>query len=152
MNKNQIVTHDFSNPDSRQKYESSWADEPKMRDIYENCWQCGGCAFYAPFNSDWGLCCHDKSRHHMETVFEHFSCPSIVNQGWEEHSFIDFDEYPRAKQILKLRFELPETLYRLAKKLAEQQGEDVDMFISFKLFKLLEKMIEDETPDEPAES
>ncbi len=93
MNENSIITDRWSNNDSRRLYELQWSDEPKVREQYEEGQQCGGCSFFAPFNCDWGLCCHAASRHHLETVFEHFTCPAYVNEGWEAHSFseIDFD-------------------------------------------------------------
>ena len=89
MNLNKILTTTWSNPDSEQLYKSHWPDEPQVLQQYENGQQCGGCAFFAPFNCDWGLCCHAASRHHLETVFEHFTCPTFVNEGWGPHSFSD---------------------------------------------------------------
>ena len=91
MNKNQIITDRWSNEDSQKFYELQWPDEPKVREQYEQGQQCGGCAFFAPFNFDWGLCCYAASRHHLETVFEHFTCPVYIHEGWEAHSFSDFD-------------------------------------------------------------
>lgn len=87
LNTNQIVTQGWSNPTSYSLYSHGWPNEPHVRAAYEKGWQCGGCAFFAKFNSDYGLCCHSKSRHHLETVFEHFSCPVIVDESWESHSF-----------------------------------------------------------------
>lgn len=87
MNQNHIITDRWSNEDSRRVYESQWSNEPALRDQYFEGRQCGGCSFFAPFNFDWGLCCHAKSRHHLETVFEHFTCGSYVHEGWNTHSF-----------------------------------------------------------------
>jgi hypothetical protein len=87
-NTNVITTETWSNAESRRLYETRWPAEPELRWQYEEeCWQCGGCSFFAPFNYDWGLCCNPKSRHHLETVFEHFTCPSYVGEGWGPHSF-----------------------------------------------------------------
>jgi hypothetical protein len=87
MNKNQIITDRWSNDDSQRIYQSRWPNEPNVRAQYEEGQQCGGCSFFAPFNYDWGICCHSKSRHHLETVIEHFTCHAYVNEGWEAHSF-----------------------------------------------------------------
>jgi len=87
MNLNQIVTTNWSNPQSEQLYQLRWPDEPDVRTACEEGQQCGGCSFFAEFNADWGLCCHAQSRHFLETVFEHFVCPSHVNEGWGPHSF-----------------------------------------------------------------
>jgi hypothetical protein len=89
MNKNTIITDDWSNPASGKLYQDQWPDEPELGKKYEDGQQCGGCAFFAPFNSDWGLCCHSSSRHFRETVFEHFTCGNLVNEGWGPHSFME---------------------------------------------------------------
>ncbi len=89
MNRNIIVQGGWSDDDSRLRYESRWADEPDVLRRYEDGEQCGGCSFYARFDSDWGLCCHPRSRHHLETVFEHFTCPVQINEGWGAHSFTE---------------------------------------------------------------
>lgn len=86
-NRNVIVTREFSNADSERMYKSGWPDEPATRALYDDGLQCGGCSFYAKFDPDWGLCAHAASRHHLETVFEHFTCPAHVNEGWGPHSF-----------------------------------------------------------------
>jgi hypothetical protein len=93
MNQNQIITACWSNAISKNLYELRWPNEWQVHRQYENGEQCGGCSFFAPFNCDWGLCCHTKSRHHLETVFEHFTCPTHVNEGWNTHSFseVSFD-------------------------------------------------------------
>lgn len=87
MNQNQIITSNWSNPDSQARYLAQWPDEPEVRARYENAEQCGGCSFYSPFNGDWGLCCNLNSRHHLETVFEHFTCAVYEQEGWGPHSF-----------------------------------------------------------------
>ncbi len=84
---NRIVTTAWSNPESERLYSARWPDENSLLHQYENGGQCGGCSFFAEFNSDWGLCCHSKSRHHLETVFEHFTCPTYVHECWGPHSF-----------------------------------------------------------------
>lgn len=88
-NENRIVTARWSNVGSRQLYESGWSGEPVCQGFYDVGRQCGGCSFFAPFDSDWGLCAHAKSRHWLETVFEHFTCPAHVNEGWGPHSFTE---------------------------------------------------------------
>ena len=95
MNENRIVTAGFSNPDSERRYRNQWSDEPKLGAQYEEGGQCGGCAYFAPFNSDWGLCCNGESRHMTETVFEHFTCSALVDEGWGAHSF---SGSPRARR------------------------------------------------------
>lgn len=93
MNRNSIVTDRFSNPESEQLYHANWPDEPNIREQYENGGQCGGCSFFAPFNADFGLCAHPKSRHHLETVFEHFTCPAYIQEGWGPHSFSEDKDF-----------------------------------------------------------
>lgn len=87
MNKNVIIEEDFSNPESRRMYEMHWPNDHGLYKRYEDGEQCGGCSFFAPLNMDYGICCHSKSRHYKETVFEHFTCPVIINEGWGYHSF-----------------------------------------------------------------
>ena len=78
MNTNRVATDGFSNPESERLFKDMQGrDGP----------QCGGCSFFAPFNLDYGMCCHAGSRHFLETVFEHFSCPALVYEGWGAHSF-----------------------------------------------------------------
>ncbi len=94
MNANRIITDNWSNESSRQLYAAKWPDEPALRVACENGErQCGGCSFFAAFNADWGLCAHAQSRHHLETVFEHFACPSFVDEGWGPHSFTADPEF-----------------------------------------------------------
>jgi hypothetical protein len=92
-NRNVIVTNEFSNPASQQMYKAGWPVEPATKALYKDGSQCGGCSFFAKFNSDWGLCAHAGSRHHLETVFEHFTCPAHVNEGWGPHSFTTDPEF-----------------------------------------------------------
>ena len=89
MNTNQIITDSWSNKSSEQLYAQKWPGEPAVQAACANGDQCGGCSFFAAFNSDWGLCANPKSRHHLETVFEHFTCPGFVAEGWGPHSFTD---------------------------------------------------------------
>jgi hypothetical protein len=108
MNQNQIITDRWSNDGSQLLYETQWPDEPNVRQQYENGEQCGGCSFFAPFNYDWGLCCHAAARHHLETVFEHFTCPKFVNEGWEAHSFSEL-RLDEIFDTMDLRFNTGET-------------------------------------------
>jgi hypothetical protein len=87
MNANSIITDGWSDPHSAQLYQERWPNEPDCRDRHARGEQCGGCSFFAPLNSDWGLCAHPASRHRLETVFEHFTCPNHVPEGWGPHSF-----------------------------------------------------------------
>jgi hypothetical protein len=82
MNENRIVPNRFSNPESQNLYGGEWISN-----------QCGGCSFFAPFDDDWGLCCHKKSHHRFETVFEHFGCESYVDEGWGPHSFSENPDF-----------------------------------------------------------
>jgi hypothetical protein len=93
MNKNLVRTGNFSNSASETLYKEQWQEERQCREQYLTGLQCGGCSFFAPFNADWGLCCNEKSRHYLETIFEHFTCPSFVNEGWGPHSFTADREY-----------------------------------------------------------
>lgn len=86
-NENIVVRDTWSNARSETRYRAHWPGEPSVHAQYENGEQCGGCAFFAPFNSDWGLCCNDRSRHVTETIFEHFTCPAYDGEGWGAHSF-----------------------------------------------------------------
>jgi hypothetical protein len=92
MNSNRVTIDCWSDDDSRHLYELQWPNEPALQQQYFEGRQCGGCSFFAPFNFDWGLCCNAKSRHHLETVFEHFTCNSYVHEGWNTHSFSEFRE------------------------------------------------------------
>lgn len=87
MNANTIVTDRFSSADSKALYDLGWPTEPSLAEQHQNGRQCGGCTFFAPFNADYGLCCGRASRHFTETVFEHFTCPSQLDEGWGPHSF-----------------------------------------------------------------
>ena len=89
MNKNIIVFDAFSNEESAKKYSNKWPDDSVCLKLYRDGRQCGGCSFFAPWDQDWGLCCHKKSEHFTETVFEHFTCGNYVNEGWGPHSFTE---------------------------------------------------------------
>ncbi len=86
-NRNRIVTEGFSNSESEKRYRLMWAGEAAVLALYETGNQCGGCTFYAVFDSDWGLCCNARSRHHTETVFEHFTCANTDQESWGAHRF-----------------------------------------------------------------
>lgn len=88
-NRNRIRTDGWSNPASGARYRRDWPDEPRLSAQHQAGLQCGGCAFYAEFNDDYGLCCRRPSRHYLETVFEHFTCGAFVAEGWGPHSFSD---------------------------------------------------------------
>jgi len=93
-NRNVIVTDDWSNPASRTLYVAQWPDEPDCQIAYREGRQCGGCSFFAAFDREWGLCAHPQSRHWLETVFEHFTCPAQMPEGWGPHSFTaDLDSH-----------------------------------------------------------
>jgi hypothetical protein len=93
VNRNSIITDTWSDDASRHLYEAGWPDEPTLMRQYESGDQCGGCSFYAKFNSDYGLCCNPESHHGLETVFEHYTCPSFVREGWGPHSFTKVPEF-----------------------------------------------------------
>jgi hypothetical protein len=93
MNANKLLLDRFSNPDTAALYDARWPAEPHLAEQCRNGRQCGGCAFFAPLNKDWGLCCARSSRHFSETVFEHFTCPSQADEGWGPHSFTSDSEF-----------------------------------------------------------
>lgn len=78
MNSNIIKTDGFSNEDSEKLYHALWVNEPNVRRKYEKGFQCHFCRHFAALSNDWGLCCNARSRHSLETVFEHFTCPSFA--------------------------------------------------------------------------
>lgn len=89
MNTNHIAEGQFSNSASEALYRDDWKGEPRVKRLYEDGAQCGGCSYFAELNNDWGICCHRRGRHRLETVFEHFTCPAYVAEGWGPHSFSD---------------------------------------------------------------
>ncbi len=93
MNRNSIITDTWSNEASKLLFDSAWQEQSELKQQYEQGCQCGGCSFYAKFNEDFGLCCNRKSGHHLETVFEHFTCLRFVNEGWGAHSFTEDPEF-----------------------------------------------------------
>jgi hypothetical protein len=92
-NQNSLITNDWSNPDSKALYMSDWPNAPEYKERYQKGDQCGACSFYAKFNFDFGLCAFRKSPHYLETVFEHFTCPMFVDEGWGPHSFNQDSQY-----------------------------------------------------------
>ncbi len=93
MNENRIVTHNWSNKESEILMRNCWPDEPELcKQQSQGYGQCGGCSFFAKLNRDWGLCCHAKSRHHLETISEHFTCASYVGESWDAHSFSENED------------------------------------------------------------
>ena len=84
VNRNRIVTDGFSRRASEKLYRARWPDDPESRARYETGRACCSCAFYSDFNEDWGLCHYRRSRHYLETVFEHFTCPSYVDRARSE--------------------------------------------------------------------
>jgi hypothetical protein len=93
MNTNSVVTTGWSNFETKQLFASRWPDEPALLRQYKNRYRCGSCSFFGKLPSHWGLCCHPKSRHHLETVFEHFTCPLFCREHWGPHSFTNDVEY-----------------------------------------------------------
>ncbi len=87
MNSNHVRTDGWSNSETQAMYEKQWPLSPDMKRQHASGHQCGGCSFFAKFNSDWGLCCHSESKQFLETIFEHFTCPDYVREGWGPHSF-----------------------------------------------------------------
>jgi hypothetical protein len=79
-NANRIITDGFSCRASEQRYRRLWPDEPATRRLYDTGRACLSCVYYAEFHTDWGLCRNSKSRHHLETLFEHFTCPTYVDR------------------------------------------------------------------------
>jgi hypothetical protein len=138
MNDNKIITNRFSNPEAEKLYMSAFENDPELYKQYAiDTLQCGGCAFFAPFNSDWGLCCHDESPHHLETVFEHFTCRKQVNEGWESHSFMDFNKNPQLMELYNRRVNLSDQVYDLAKQRADSLQVSVTDIMNALYMKLL---------------
>lgn len=102
-NMNTIITNDFSNPATKELYRKGYEEnDPKLfRQMTEDCAQCGGCSCFAPLNADYGICTNSHSKHHLETVFEHFTCEVTVQEGWEAHSFCETkDELKDMQELL----------------------------------------------------
>jgi len=92
MNTNLVVTDNWSNPESEDLYNERWPDESSMLVKQEKGEECRTCSFWARLDPEWGLCANPKSRHRLETVFEHFTCPSYVEEGLGPHSFTENSE------------------------------------------------------------
>lgn len=80
-NRNEIVTDGFSNPISEAAYFSDYRQEPRLRILPAQCFQC---RFYVELNADYGLCGNKLSRHWLETMFEHAKCMSFKAAKVEE--------------------------------------------------------------------
>ena len=110
-NSNMVHTDSFSNQAAYKMCHTDWPNDPISRKLYHDGFQCGGCSFYAVFNKDWGLCCHHKSLHFTETVFEHFTCAVHVAEGWSHHSFSEKrEDHGRCRNIATL---FPQTLHEV---------------------------------------
>lgn len=88
-NRNTVCLQGFSNSESEKAYRLRWPLAPAVCALYDSGRQCGGCAWYAKFDADWGMCHGRDSPHFTETVFEHFSCAAQDEEGWDAHSFAD---------------------------------------------------------------
>ena len=97
-NSNYVVTNGFSRIASERLIKMKWSREPEVRALYESKHQCGACSFFARLNNNWGVCCHDRLRHYLETVYRLFTCPVITYEGWESHSFLTKDQLEEEKQ------------------------------------------------------
>lgn len=52
MNTNHIDEDHFSNSVAEALYRDDWKGEPRVKRLYEDGAQCGGCSYSAPLNSD----------------------------------------------------------------------------------------------------
>jgi hypothetical protein len=93
VNKNQIVTDAFSCRASQKLLDLEWPGEPEVLRQRDKGFQCDSCSSYVAFNRDWGLCSNSRSRHYLETVFEHFTCPSY----WWRRTQDDEYDHPHVK-------------------------------------------------------
>ena len=89
QNRNIIIENGFSNPETSHLYDKIAAGKHSLSQRYSSGIQCGGCSFFAPLNSDYGICCLKKSQHYLETIFEHFVCEAQIEESWEYHTFTD---------------------------------------------------------------
>ena len=77
MNRNKIFPSGFSNLTTKAEYFKKTEGNKWIE------WQCLNCGYYGELNLDWGLCCTERSRYFLETIFEHFGCEnhtSMKNQ------------------------------------------------------------------------
>ena len=64
-NTDHIVINGFSNQASEKLYRSKWKAMPELAAQHREGKQCGSCSFFAPLNSDWSICCYNRSHHHL---------------------------------------------------------------------------------------
>lgn len=77
-----MTTTDLENIESR-IIDRSYSTAPKREgDEDDIIAQCGGCKWFASLNSDWGICCNEKSPQDGRIMFEHSGC--------KEHSEFEF--------------------------------------------------------------
>lgn len=89
QNANRIVTSGFSCKASEWLYLRRWRDQPTTATLFKQGSVCYCCAYFGPVNRHWGICCHPRCRHHLETVFKRFTCPSHHRESPGCHSFTE---------------------------------------------------------------
>lgn len=82
MNRNVILSDCFSNPDSREKFQSRWLSDPDSAERYANGIGCEKCCYYCPLSGDFGLCSREDSDFFSETLHKNFNC-SLLERSRE---------------------------------------------------------------------